>query len=448
MEAGTINEKQLLRKGQRILRTALQAVKPEVLIRKSLTRQRNDLAAGNQIIDLNRIRRIHAAAIGKAAPYMAKAAAGILNGRLDEGVFLQSPEENHRIKHFTGLPAPHPLPDERSREAARKILELAEKSGPDDLFLLCISGGGSAQLSCPPPGITMEEKRNLTGALLRAGADIFELNVVRKHLSLVKGGRLAMAAHPAMVLNVVISDVIGNDMETIASGPAWKDTSTFLEAVAVLRKYGLWDKAAVSVQNFLWEGFRREKRGGPVSGHPVFRKVSHVIAGDNRTALSAARGTALREGLAVSVLTSGDQGEAREAAGDYVRTFMAARNRMSRPFCLIAGGELTVTVKGEGKGGRNQEFVLAFLEEMRRRYPQEENWAVFSLGTDGTDGPTEAAGARGGSSILKAAAELSLRPLDHLINNDSYSFFKSAGGLIVTGPTHTNVMDIRLFLSG
>lgn len=443
-----MSEAELTRKGERIFQAALSAVEPETLVKRKLTRRGHYLFIGEKKFDLRKIKHIRAAAIGKAAPAMASALADVLGSRLEEGIFLYLPQENIRVFRFKGMPAPHPLPDAKSREASREILRLAGKSKDGDLLILCISGGGSAQLSYPVPGMTMEAKRGLIDGLLRAGADIRELNTVRKHLSLVKGGRLAQAAFPAAMVNLVISDVIGNKKDTIASGPGWGDRTTFQDSRKILNKYRLWDNAPDSVKEIINEGIQGKRPETPAPDDPVFQDAAYIIAGDNRTALRAARKESEKLGLVSKVVTSADSGEARSKASDYIRVFMAAKKEFSRSFCLITGGEMTVTVKGTGKGGRNQEFVLAFLMEMNRLHPEEKNWAVFSLGTDGIDGPTSAAGAGGGPSVIERAFSLNLKPRDYLDNNDSFSFFTQAGGLIQTGPTRTNVMDIRLFLHG
>jgi glycerate 2-kinase len=443
-----MREEALCRKGERIFQAALSAADPNLLVKKKLKLHGHYLDIGEKRFDLEQIRNIRVAAIGKAAPAMAAAVAEVLGEKLKEGIFLCRPKEGCHIACFRGLPAPHPLPDERSRTAARKILEMAEKSGADDLLLLCISGGGSAQLSYPPPEVGMKAKRELIQALLQAGADIHDLNTVRKHLSLIKGGQLALAAFPAAVVNLVISDVTGNDPSTIASGPGWGDASTFQEAQKILEKFNLWKLIPDPVRMVIREGGQGARQDTPDPGSPFLKRVFYIIAGDNQTALEAARRAAVKEELAAEVLTFADCGEAREKAAVYVEIFMARKRAVSRPLCLIAGGELTVRVRGNGKGGRNQEFVLAFLKEMKRVYPREKNWAVYSLGTDGIDGPTDAAGAGGGPSILDKAALRRLNPEDYLNNNDSYTFFSRSGGLIRTGPTQTNVMDIRLFLHG
>ncbi len=443
-----LSEQALLHKGDAVISAALAAVNPETLVRGSLSRQGSVLKAGDRIFHLDQIRDIRVAAIGKAAPYMAAAVGDILQDRVKEGICLYRPEDVHHIERFTGFPAPHPLPDERSCGAARAVLDMAKKSGPDDLLLLCISGGGSSQLSLPFSGVRMEEKRKVIELLQRAGADIRDLNTVRKHLSLIKGGQLARTAYPAAVVNLVISDVIGNDPETIASGPGWGDTTTFKDAGDVLRKFKLWDEIPTGIRKVIRQGILGKRPETPKPGGPELARAEYVIAGDNRTALAAARHAAEREGLAAEILTSADHGEARKAAEKYSRLFQEKKEKSQSPFCLIAGGELTVTVRGCGKGGRNQEFVLAFLRKMQPAPVRDKNWAVFSLGTDGIDGPTNAAGAKAGPSLLDEARLRNIPLKEYLGNNDSYSFFERAGGLIMTGPTHTNVMDIRLFLSG
>lgn len=322
---------------------------------------------------------------------------------------------------------------------------------------MLLSGGGSSQACLPAEGLSLADKRSVTGSLLRAGASIVELNTVRKHLSRFKGGHLAQAAYPATVLNLVLSDVSGNDLGTIASGPSHWDSSTPAQARAVLRKYGLWESAFPSVRRVIEAGLRGRTAETLKKGDRVFRAVESFILGDNRTALDAAAKRARELGFEARVLTSPDQGEAREAAGDYAALMQAivnAGNRMGRRVCLIAGGELTVTVRGRGKGGRNSEFALAFLLEMMKRPPVESamiagrkpTWLVASLGTDGVDGPTDAAGAWASDAVAGRAKRLGLDPRAYLDRNDSYSFFKKTGSLIRTGPTGTNVMDLRLFL--
>ncbi len=434
----------------RILSAGLRAVDPARLVSGCVRRAGDRLFIGGRRYSLSPPRRVYVAAIGKAACPMARRLASVLGRRMTRGVALLPPGARLDHPRIETLPAAHPLPDGRSLKAARAILALARAAGPEDLFLVLISGGASAQVCLPAPGVTLAEKRALTDGLLRAGADIFELNAVRKHLSAIKGGRLAQAARPATVVNLVLSDVRHDDLETIASGPTHWDTSTFADARGVLEKYGLWRNAPAGVKRLIGLGLRGKAAETLKPGNEVFRKVHSVILGDVRTALAAASVEAQRLGFRTRTLAAWDRGEARNVAERYVRRFRSAvrESRGKRPLCLLAGGELSVTVRGGGKGGRNTEFVLAAIVELARKplSPPGPDWLVSSIGTDGIDGPTDAAGAWAGPRVLARAAGLRLDPQAFLNRNDSYSFFRKAGSLILTGPTGTNVMDLRLFL--
>jgi len=405
---------------------------------------------------------------------MSEAVAEILGDRLTGGLvvtpaFGQLVSASSPGRKLEFLEAGHPLPDKRSVVAACHALALASKAGEKDLVIICLSGGGSSLLCLPAGGVTLSEKKTVTRKLLRAGADIRELNAVRKHLSGIKGGRLAKAAFPATVVGLVISDVGGDDLETIASGPAHWDSSTFADARAVLEKYGLWKSSPLSIRTLVEKGIRGDEPETLKSGDPVFAGVHTYVIGNTLTALLGARREAERLGFEPLVLTSTDAGEARKAARDYAAFIVSQACSMSttpKPLCLLAGGELTVTVKGRGTGGRNTEFVLAALIEMRKEglgsafcgtceLPAEGGgqagtkpfeWLVLSIGTDGIDGPTDAAGAWANISTLEHARKLGLDPEKYLARNDSYPFFKKTGNLIITGPTGTNVCDIRIFL--
>lgn len=448
----------LLSKAEKIYKAALGAVEPRALVQKNIARSGDRLIIQGISFNLASYRRVFLVAIGKAAPYMAREVSACLKDNLTEGIVLCPSGTKLRLKNLICLPAAHPLPDERSVLAARKILRLARQADERDLFLVLISGGGSAQVCLPLPGVTLEQKRLLTDRLLKAGADIHELNSVRKHLSAVKGGRLARAAFPATVVNLVVSDVIGNDLETIASGPTHSDSSTFAGAKRVLEKYGLWKCAPRGTREVILGGIEGRIEETIKPRDPVFKRVHSFILGDNRAALKAARAEASGLGFRSKIAGKPDSGEARTAALKY----LALLNRVSRrarsssaPLCFLAGGELTVKVQGPGKGGRNQEFILACLCELEKRRHDylnyrfsrsHEDWLFVSLGTDGIDGPTDAAGAWIGPSTLARMSELRLEPQEFLNANDSYRFFKRVGGLIKTGPTKTNVMDIRIFL--
>jgi len=442
---------ELFQKAQKIYQAALRAVDPETLLAKHVSVRGSKLIVQSSSFNLSTFENIYLVAIGKAAPYMARWLLGILRDSITQGTVLYLPPGTISLPGITCLPSPHPIPDERSLGAAQQILHLAEKAGEKDLFLVLISGGGSAQITLPPRGISLEEKRRISQDLLNAGANITEFNIVRKHLSLIKGGRLAKAAYPARTVSLIISDVINNDLETIASGPTSFDSSTFCDAERVLQKYGLWDSAPETIKGFIKRGIREPGLETVKKDDDTFQRVSNFVIGDIEEALQSASEEARRWGFQSVVLTSSDRGEAREAAKSYA-SLLEARiqscKKDSFPLCFLAGGELTVTVKGTGKGGRNQEFVLAMLEETVRSSFGDHRWVILSLGTDGIDGPTDAAGAWIGSETAKKTRAAGLDPIDFLDNNDSYHFFQRIGNLIVTGPTRTNVMDLRIFLFG
>jgi len=365
--------------------------------------------------------------------------------------------------------AGHPLPDDVSVAAARRTLALAERAKEDDLVFVCISGGGSALLCLPGGGITLDEKKAVTRGLLGAGADIRELNVVRKHLSEIKGGRLSKALFPAAVINLVISDVVGDDLESVASGPTHWDSSTFADAARILERYELWNSVPASVRERIALGVRGEVEETLKKGDPLFVETQDFVIGNGMTALRGARREAERRGYETYILSAADEGEARRAARDHVAfisTLACSLSAAPKPTCLIAGGELTVTVKGKGQGGRNTEYVLAALVEIRKSGVEKAfcgtchgagspggageeraiDWVILSLGTDGVDGPTDAAGAWIDPETFGRVHELGLAADKALEDNDSYGFFKQTGNLIVTGPTGTNVMDVRISL--
>ncbi|MBM3297933.1 MAG: DUF4147 domain-containing protein, partial [Candidatus Aminicenantes bacterium] len=428
-----------------VARASLAAVKAGALFRGSVRRSGAKLFVQGRPCDLSRFRRVYLAALGKSAPDMARRAAALLGSRLEAGVVVCLSGTEISLPRVACLAASHPLPDGRSIRAARALLGLARRAGEGDLLLVLLSGGGSALASLPAEGLGLRDKQAVTNALLRAGAGIHELNAVRKHLSGIKGGRLAEAARPATVLNLVVSDVVGNDLGVIASGPTHWDETTFRGARQVLEKYGIWERAPRSVRRAIEEGRAGRRPETLRRGHPAFRRVRTQILGDNMTALRAAAERASALGFETRILDAADSGEAREAAARYARLLEKRldRRRNRRPLCFLAGGELTVTVRGKGRGGRNMEFCLALLEEWRDRRGA---WLAMSLGTDGRDGPTDAAGAWVSPSLVRRAERLGLEPGAFLRDNDSYVFFEKSGGLVRTGPTGVNVMDLRLFL--
>jgi glycerate-2-kinase len=432
-----------------IWRAGLAAVDPWSLIRENVVREGDIVRIRGKEFNLGSRDRVFIVSFGKAAAAMAEALAEILDERLTSGLVVVPEPVVMPSSKLEYLEASHPIPDAGSVEAGRRVLELAARAGEKDLLFVCISGGGSSLLTLPAEGITLDKKRRLTGGLLRAGATIQELNIVRKHLSAIKGGRLAKAAFPAEVVTLAVSDVVGDDLGTIASGPTHWDGSTFAEARSILECYGLWDSASALIRARFEEGARGQVEETVREGDPVFRRVHEFIVGDNTMALRGAKREAEKRGFEPIFLSATEGGEARKIAAGYA-AFLAelacSAPSLPRPLCLLSGGELTVTVKGRGRGGRNMEFVLAALVEMAKADAEGLDWLILSLGTDGIDGPTDAAGAWADVRTIRTATALGLKLEEYLDDNDSYGFFKQTGNLIVTGPTGTNVMDLRIFL--
>ncbi len=398
-------------------------------------------------LPLENFDRIFLIGAGKAAVPMAAAVEKIVAARLTGGIVVtkyghaQSP-----LRRLQTIEAGHPIPDAEGIRAAHAIAGLLQQLNARDLLLVAISGGASALLSAPAKPVTLRAKQKTTDLLLRAGANIFELNAVRKHLSSLKGGRLAALAYPATVVSLLLSDVIGDSLDVIGSGPTAPDRSTFADAVVILRKFDLLGRVPNAVRERLEAGVRREIAETPKPADPVFKNVHNVIIGSNRLALHEAARKARELGYRTLILSSTMQGETREVArvhAQILREVAVSGNPMSAPACILSGGETTVTVRGEGRGGRNQEFALSAaiaLEGIPRVL-------VLSAGTDGTDGPTDAAGAIATGETLHRATQAGLDAAAHMGRNDSYPFFDALGDLIRTGPTGTNVMDIHLLLA-
>ena len=337
----------------------------------------------------------------------------------------------------------HPVPDLRGIAGAERIAEIVRSAGRNDLVLCLVSGGASALLPLPAPPITLEEKQETTRLLLASGADIHEINTLRKHISRIKGGELARLAWPARVESLLLSDVIGDDPGVIGSGPTAPDASTFGDALRILDRYRIRKRVPASVRARIEQGARGEIPETLKPGDPVMARVRNTIIGSNRLALAGAARRARELGFRTMVLASEIQGETREVARMHAaiaREICRTGQPLRPPACVISGGETTVTLHGNGLGGRNQEFVLAAAMDIAG-LPET---VIFSAGTDGTDGPTDAAGA------IADGATLSRKPdaREYLANNDSYHYFEVLGDLVKTGPTHTNVMDVHLILIG
>ncbi len=425
-----------------IFQAALDAVDPYDAVHNHISRieslyRKNDLS------------RLFAVSVGKAAFPMMHAAADDLGDRIEKGIVLTKyghAEKGVLPVSIACLEAGHPVPDENGLSAARRILDLLETTDERTLVLCLLSGGASALLVAPSESISLAEKQQVTQQLLKAGADIFELNTVRKHISRVKGGRLAERAYPARVISLILSDVIGDPLDVIASGPTAPDASTYEDALAVVRKYGMEDRIPKTVMQVLHNGLSRIIPETPKQDHPAFTRVENVIIGSNRKATEAARKRAQALGYEAVILGCEFQGEAADVGRSLARKALAVSRELAgqpgKKVCLIAGGETTVKVTGNGLGGRNTEMTLVAAKELAGV----KGITFLSAGTDGTDGPTDAAGAVvNGETITKARAK-GLDPDAYLSNNDSYNFFKPIDGLVVTGPTGTNVMDVHIIL--
>ena len=384
---------------------------------------------------------------GKASAAMARALVDNDVFANDEGIVVTKYDHAggiSRLEKVDVLEAGHPIPDENGLQATRRIMEAAGRQGESLLTVCLVSGGGSSLLVAPQKGITLADKQAVTSLLLSAGADINELNAVRKHISAIKGGRLAEIAYPSRIVSLILSDVIGNRLDVIASGPTAPDDSSFDDALSVMRKYGVYDRAPAAVVKLLEAGAAGEISETPKRKSPVFAGVDNIIIGSNRIALEAAKEKAEQFGLEAKISTSELTGEARDVGRIMARSAREMRRSLSGPqgICLISGGETTVTVQGAGKGGRNTELALAFALEIEG----EEGITLLSAGTDGNDGPTDAAGADVDGKTMQKAREKNLDPLAYLDNNDSYTFFQKTGNLLITGPTGTNVMDIQIIV--
>lgn len=429
-----------------IFQAGLRAADPFSAILRHVKFAGQQLQAGEKRYDLTRVSAIYAIGAGKASARMAQAMEQILGGRLS-GVVNVKYGHAVPLKAVKVNEAGHPLPDEAGVRGTREILRLLEHCDERSLVLFLISGGGSALLPCPAEGLTLDDKQRTTQALLDCGATIQEINAVRKHISRVKGGRLAKAAYPATVVSLILSDVVGDSLDSIASGPTVPDSSKFADCLRVIDRYRLHEMLPPAVRSYLQRGAEGELEETPKPNDPIFHRVQNLIVGSNRLALSAAKEKAEELGYRALILSSLIQGDTREAAGVHAaigKEVVETGNPVPRPACIISGGETTVTIRGGGLGGRNQEFALAAALGIAGS----EGIVVLSGGTDGTDGPTDAAGAMADGTTVQRAKDKGLDPQRHLETNDSYHFFRSLDDLLVTGPTFTNVMDLRLVLAG
>ncbi len=422
---------------RKIFASALEAADPAKAVERHCGKIRSVYQGGG-------FSRLLVTGFGKASVAMARAVEEHLGDSISAGAVITKygHAARHGLSRIRVYEAGHPVPDENGVGGTAAILDLALAGGTETLAVVLVSGGGSALFVSPCPGISLEEKQQTTSLLLNAGAEIHELNTVRKHLSGVKGGRFAKILSPARSVSLILSDVVGDSLEVIASGPTSPDSTTFADAYYVLVKYGLAELVPRPVAELLEKGLKGLIPETPKTGNPVFHGCEHLIIGSNRLALDAALHAAEARGIKADLLSAGITGEAAEAGRKLAAKAVAAMRdkKCGSRVCLISGGETTVTVTGAGKGGRNMELALAFAMAIEG-IP---GITLLSAGTDGTDGPTNAAGAIVDGMTVARAKSLELDPAEYLRNNDSYNFFQKCGGLFVTGPTGTNVMDVQI----
>jgi glycerate 2-kinase len=446
----TFSLDEMKRMAKDIFSKALSAVDPSKILKDIIRIEKDRLwirmeENSEKVFDLNTFDKIFLVGTGKASNSMAQAIEEIFGDRITKGVITTKYGHLLPLKKTEIIEAGHPIPDQNGYRGAKNIQSLLKKSGPKDLVIFLLSGGGSALLPFPADGIELKEKQEVTQLLLDCGADIKEINTIRKHISRMKGGWLARWASPSTVIGFILSDVVGDQLDVIGSGPTVADPSTFEEAWEILKKYDLLNEISPSIQKHLQLGKEGKAEETPKPGEVFFERVYNSLIGSNILALHAAEKEAISLGLNTLILSSSIEGETREAARFHTaiaKEVISSGNPIPRPACILSGGETTVTIKGNGLGGRNQEFALAGALEISGI----EKVVVLSGGTDGTDGPTDASGALADHTTIQRAKSMGLNPKAHLENNDAYPFFKKLGDLLITGPTHTNVMDVRILL--
>ncbi len=446
---------------EEIFRAGLSRVDPESLIGSCLHLEDAVLTVDNgeeqRRFDLDRFEKVVVIGFGKATARMAKAVEAVLGERIDDGLIAVKYGHTETLSRIGTIEAGHPVPDANGVEAAHKIVEIARRADENTLVVTLISGGGSALTPYPWSGaarandiaLTLAELQAVTEVLLGCGATINEINCLRKHLSQIKGGRLAQMLYPAASVNLILSDVVGDHLDAIASGPTTFDDTTFYDVARIVEKYGIEEKLPEPVRRVFSLGGEGAIPETPKRGDPVFERVANLLVGTNYQGLTAAARKAEALGFTPVVLSSQIVGEAREVAKVYCGIGKDARRKGllgKRPLCVVGGGETTVTLKGTGKGGRNQEMALSFLAEIEQDPAAAEGLFFLAASTDGNDGPTDAAGAFASIEILREADLKGLQISEFLKNNDAYSFFEAAGGLFKTGPTNTNVCDFQILI--
>jgi glycerate 2-kinase len=428
-----------------IFLAGLRAADPLDAVKKSVRLRNDHLQVANRSYALSKIRNLFVTGCGKAAARMALAIEDLLGDRVADGLVVIKYGHDLPLQRIKVVEAGHPIPDEAGLDGARQIVELVRAAGENDLVLFLISGGGSALFPGPADGLTLADKQRTTQILLQSGATIQETNAVRKHISKLKGGRFAKLVAPAHLVSLILSDVVGDSLEAIASGPTVGDATTYADCLEIVQRYDLREKIPDSVVNLLGRGAQGAVDETPKPSDAVFQKVQNVVIGSNQTALKAAKLQAEVLGYHTQILSSSIEGESRAVARSHsalVKEIALTDKPVRRPACVISGGETTVTVRGDGLGGRNQEFALAAAIQIDGL----DGAVVLSAGTDGTDGVTDAAGGVVDGSTIQRGRARGLDAAAFLTRNDSYHFLKATKDLLITGPTFTNVMDLQVML--
>ncbi|MFQ6051417.1 MAG: glycerate kinase [Candidatus Hydrothermarchaeota archaeon] len=426
-----------------ILESAILAALPQNCIGEFLKKKDSKLIAKGEEFDLNDFENVYLVGAGKASVKMAEAVLNLVH--VSSGVLVTPPGIESKID-LEIIEGGHPIPNEGSVRGARRVMSILKNAKEKDLVICVISGGGSALLCLPSNGIDLEDKQRVTEFLIKSGATINEINTVRKHISAIKGGQLAKAAYPSQVLTLILSDVVGDPLDVIASGPTVPDPTTFVDAKNVLKRYNLWDTVPEAVRKRIEKGIKKEVDETPKEADPYFDKIKNIIVGNNILSCKAAQRKAKELGLNSLILSSMIEGESREVGimhAGIAREIFMSENPVKKPAAIISGGETTVQIKGKGKGGRNQEFALAGALKISNL----DGVVIASVGTDGIDGVTDAAGAMVDGYTITKSSEKGLDPLDFLEENNSFEFFRQLEDLIYTGPTGTNVTDIHLIVS-
>lgn len=428
-----------------IFDAGVKAADPVKAVSRHIRRVRGSIEVDGHRYRLSDYRNVYVVGAGKGSAKMAGAVEEMLGHRIAGGIVIVKVGYSVPLRKLIVIEAGHPIPDGNGVRGTVRLMNLLRKTTAEDLVFCLLSGGGSALLTCPAEGLSLRDKRQMTRLLINCGAPIGQINAVRKHMSQVKGGRLAKLIHPASLISLILSDVVGDPIETVASGPTAPDSSTFFDCRNVFDRYGLTREIPRSVAMLIQRGCNGEIEETPKHGDPAFDSARNIIVGNNQLALLAATQEAENLGYRVLVLSESAEGEAADVAVRHVavaKEILAKGDPIPRPACVLSGGEATVTVTGNGLGGRNQEFALAAAQEIDGL----QGVVALSGGTDGTDGPTDAAGGIVDGATIQRAESKRLNARDYLKNNDSYHFLRATDDLLITGPTFTNVMDLRLVL--